>query len=162
MKRQFRADLPTWILFGGFSCFTWLIAWANSSLCLDIASLVIAVAISGLAFAWLYAFQIVLMPTKLTFRSLFRGRRSIRHDQIRKVRLTWSLQRCTRGPLRLVVEPRDGTGVREFDINAKVFSRAAINAVLDWGARVAEADDGGLRDGVVMKTLRAWKQRHET
>ena len=96
------------------------------------------------------------------FRSLFRGEKSIRHDQIRRVRLIWILQGRARGPLRLVIEPRDRSGARELDINAKVFSRAAIDAVLELGARVADADDGGLRDGVVMRTLREWKQRHKT
>ncbi len=63
--------------------------------------------------------------------------------------------------MRLVIEPRDDSGVRELDINAKVFPRAAIDAVLDLGARVAEADDGELRDGIVMRTLREWKQDHK-
>jgi hypothetical protein len=61
--------------------------------------------------------------------------------------------------MRLIVEPREGIQKRELDINAKVFSRAAINAILDLGARVAEADDGGLREGIVLKTLRGWKRR---
>lgn len=49
--------------------------------------------------------------------------------------------------------------MKGLDINAKVFSRAAIDAVLDLGAHVAEADDGGLRGGIVLKSLRDWKQR---
>ena len=77
------------------------------------------------------------------------------------MRLTLSLKR-TRGPFRLVIEPRDGSGARELDINAKVFSMAAIDAVLDLGARVAQADDGGLRQGIFMKKLREWKQGHKT
>jgi hypothetical protein len=63
--------------------------------------------------------------------------------------------------MRLVIEPRADNGVRTLDINAKVFSKAAIDAVLDLGARVAEVDDGGLRDGVVMRTLREWKQNRK-
>jgi len=64
--------------------------------------------------------------------------------------------------MRLVIEPREGSGARDLDINAKVFSRAAIDAVLALGARVAEADDGGLRDGVTLRALREWKQHHKT
>jgi hypothetical protein len=62
--------------------------------------------------------------------------------------------------LQLVIESRGGGG-RVLSINAKVFSKAAIDAVLDLGARVAEADDGGLRDGVVMRTLRERKQNRK-
>jgi hypothetical protein len=61
--------------------------------------------------------------------------------------------------MRLVIEPRDNSDAREMDINAKVFSREAIDALLDLGARVAEVDDGGLRDGIVMRSLRGWKKR---
>ncbi len=162
MNTRFRADLPAWIFIGGLSCLPWLIVWVNSRRAIDVTALLIAVAVSGFAFAWVFSFRIVLTPTEVVFRSLFRGRRSIRHDHIQRVRLAWSLTQRARGPLRLVIEPRDGSGGRELDINAKVFSRAAIEAVLDLGSRVAEADDGGLRDGVVMKTLREWKEHHKT
>ena len=64
-----------------------------------------------------------------------------------------------RGPMRLIIEPRENSKVHQLDINAKVFSQKAIDAVLELGARVAEADDGGLRDGIVLKSLRGWKQR---
>jgi hypothetical protein len=141
-----------------------LIVWGNAyaSHGIDATGLLIAVVVSAFAFAWLFSFRIVLTPDEVLFRSLFRGQQSIRHDQIKKVRLTWSLwQRGARGPMRLVIETRDSNVARELDINAKVFSRAAIDAVLDLGARVAEADDGGLRDGVVLRSLREWKQRHK-
>jgi hypothetical protein len=104
----------------------------------------------------------VLTPTEVIFRSLFGGSQSIRHEQIKIVRLTFSLKQRTRGPFRLVIEPRHGSGVRKLDINAKVFSMAAIDAVLNLGARVAEADDGGLRDGIFMKKLREWKHGKKT
>jgi hypothetical protein len=61
--------------------------------------------------------------------------------------------------MELIVEPREGKKMKELAINAKVFSRAAIDAVLDVGAQVAKSDDGGLRDGIVLKTLRDWKRR---
>jgi hypothetical protein len=65
------------------------------------------------------------------------------------------------GPLRLIIEPRKDSSVKQLDINAKVFSKKAIDAVLELGARVAEADDGGLRDGIVLKSLHDFKQRRK-
>lgn len=161
MTTRYRADLPGWIFFGGLSCFPWLIVWADSVHGFRLADWLFALIVSGFAFAWLFSFRIVITPTEVRFRSLFRGQQSLRHDQIRKVRLTWNLRNRTRGPWQLVIEPRTGSSGRELSINAKVFSKAAIDAVLDLGARVAEADDGGLRDGVAMKTLREWKQNRK-
>ncbi len=161
MNIRYRADLPAWIFVGGLSCLPWLVVWGSALRGIAVTGLLVAVVVSGFAFAWLLSFRIILTPTEVLFRSLFRGQQSIRHDQIKRVRLAWSLQRRTRGPMRLTVEPRDGSGARELDINAKVFSRAAIDAVLDLGARVAESDDGGLRDGVTMRTLREWKEHHK-
>ena len=161
MTTRYRADLPAWIFIGGLSCFPWLIVWGNSRSSIDLTALLIAIAVSGLAFAWLFSFRITLTPTEIRFRSLFRGQQSIRHDQIQRVRLAWNFQSRTRGPMRLVVEPCANSGVRELNINAKFFSKAAINAVLDLGARVAEADDGGLRDGIVMRTLRERNQNRK-
>ena len=42
----------------------------------------------------------------------------------------------------------------EMSINARVFSKAAVIAVLDLGKRIAESDDGGLLDGIAMKIFR--------
>ena len=162
MTTHHRADLPAWIFIGGLSCFPWLIVWVDSVHGFRLVNWLVALAVSGLAFGWLSSFRIVITPTEVRFRSLFRGQQSIRHDQIQKVRLAWSFQSRTRGPMRLIIEPRDGSGLRQFDINAKVFSRAAIDAVLDFGARVAEADDGRLRDGVVLRTLRQRKKKNKT
>ncbi|HZR19736.1 MAG TPA: hypothetical protein VFE51_20795 [Verrucomicrobiae bacterium] len=160
MNERYRADLPAWIFIGGLSCLPWLIVWFDWWRKIDLTALAFAIGSSGLAFAWLFSFRIALTSSEVRFRSLFRGQQSIRHDQIQRVRLTWSLRRGLRGPLRLVIEPRTGSAFRELDINAKVFSRAAIKAVLDLGTRVAESDDGGLRDGVVVKGLRKWKRPH--
>jgi hypothetical protein len=135
----YRADLPAWILIGGLSGFPWLIAWSSAPHGKDARNFLIAAGVSGFAFAWLFSFRMVLTATEVTFRSLFRGRQSIRHDEIKRVRLSWSLRGGARGP--------------------KVFSREAIDALLDLGARVAEVDDGGLRDGIVMRSLRGWKKR---
>ncbi len=155
---RYRADIPAWIFIGGLSLFPWLIVWADAVHGVDVVDLVVAITTSVFGFAWLVSFQIVITPTDLVFRSLFRGRRSIKHNEIKVVRLTWKLQR--QGPLRLIVEPRESNPARKpLTINAKIFSRAAIDEVLSLGARVAEADDGGLREGVVAKTLRDLKQR---
>jgi hypothetical protein len=154
---RYRANLPVWIFIGGLSGLTWLIAWVNAVHGIDLTSLAIAILVSAFGFAWLISFRIVITPTELIFWSLFRGKQSIRHDEIEIVRLTWKFRR--QGPLRLVVEPRESSQVKRLDINAKVFSRVAIDAVLDLGARVAKADDGGLREGVVSKTLCDWKRR---
>lgn len=156
---RYRADLPAWIFIGGLSIFPWLIVWADAVHGIDLTALAVAIIASVFGFAWLISFRIVITPTELIFRSLFRGKQSIGHDEIKKVRLSWKLWRSRKSPMRLIVEPREGGQKRELDINAKVFSRAAIDAVLDLGARVAEADDGGLRDGIVSKSLRDWKQR---
>ena len=163
MNTSYRAQAYVWIFFGGLSCMPWLAVWGNAYALhgIDATGVIFASVVSAFAFAWLFSFRIVLTPTEVIFRSLFRGRQSIRHEQIKIVRLTLSLKR-TRGPFRLVIEPRDGSGARELDINAKVFSMAAIDAVLDLGARVAQADDGGLRQGIFMKKLREWKQGHKT
>ncbi len=78
------------------------------------------------------------------------------------MRLTCNLwNRKMQGPLRLIIEPRKDSSVKQLDINAKVFSKKAIDAVLELGARVAEADDGGLRDGIVLKSLHDLKQRRK-
>ncbi len=159
-NKQFRAALPAWIFVIGLSNFPWLIVWADAVHGIRLADLLIAIVVASFAFAWLISFRIVITPTELIFRSLFRGKQSIKHGEIKKVRLAWNFWRTRKGPLRLVVEPREGNRAKKLDINAKVFSRAAINAVLDLGAQVAEADDGGLRDGIVMKSLRNWK-RHK-
>lgn len=158
---RYRAHLPVWLLFGGLSCLLWLVVWGSSSHGLDITGFAVALTVSGFILAWLLSFRIVLTETEVQFRSLFRGRESIRHDQIKKVRLTWSLRWRARGPMRLVIEPRDGSSGGELSVNAKVFSRAAIEAVLAVGARVADVDDGGLRDGVVLRAVRKWKQRRK-
>jgi len=148
--------------FGGLACFPWLIVWESLWKGTDVENLIIAVVISGFAFAWLISFQIAITSDEIIFRSLFHGKKSIRHNEIKTVRLTWNLwNRKMRGPMRLIIEPRAGCNARQLDINAKVFSQKAINAVLELGARVAEADDSGLRDGIVLKSLRGWKQRRK-
>jgi hypothetical protein len=160
MSKRYYANLPTWIFLGGLASFPWLIVWESAWKGVNVESLIIAIIISGFAFAWLISFQIAITSDEIIFRSLFRGKKRIRYDEIKMVRLTWNFwSRTMRGPMRLIIEPRKGSSVKQLDINAKVFSQKAIDAVLELGARVAEADDGGLRGGIVLKTLRDWKQR---
>ena len=108
---------------------------------------------------WLARFEIQITSDELTFRSLFGGVRRIRAGDIRLVRLGFDL-RSTGGPLRLLVEPirRD---LPQLSINAKVFSQAAIRAVLDFGKHVAAADSGDLEDGVVARTIRRRSRKDE-
>lgn len=162
MSTKYRADLPVWILMGGLSSLPWLGVWANAFMGhgIQASGVLFGVVVSAFAFAWLFSFRIVVTPTEVVFRSLFRGRQRIRHDQIKIVRLAWQL-RSSSGPMRLIIEPREGSGARQLEINAKVFSGTAVKAVLNLGARVAEADDGGLLDGVVMKKLRGLKGNHK-
>src|ERR1700690_1155373 len=104
MSKRFHASLPTWIFFGGLSIFPWLIVWESAWKGIDVKSLVIAVVISGFAFAWLISFQIAITSDEIIFRSLFRGKKSIRHDEIKIVRLTWNLwNRKMRGPMRIII-----------------------------------------------------------
>ncbi len=158
--KQYRADLPAWILFGGLSASPWLVVWASYPIKIDLTALAVAIASSAFAFAWLFSFRIVITPKELVFRSLFRGRRTLRHEEIKSVSLTWKWE-AHKGPLGLVVEPRDGTTAKPLQINAKFFSREAIHAVLDLGARVGKSDDGGLRDGVVLRNLRCYRKRRK-
>jgi hypothetical protein len=162
MSKQYRADLPAWILIGGLSNLPWLIVWGNAGLGIHLTDLLIAIIATGVGFAWLVSFRIIITPTELVFRSLFRGKQTIKHDEIKEVRLAWNFWRTRKSPLRLVVEPREGSEIKKLDINAKVFSRGAIDAVLNLGAQVAKADDGGLRDGIVLKSLRDRERRKKT
>ena len=150
--------IQTRIFIGGLSLFPWLIVWANSSHGIDFGALLIATIVTGFCLAWLGSFKITIEPTELSFRSLFHGKQIIKHSDIKMVRLEWKFWRTKKGPLRLIIEPRENSNTRKLDINAKVFSRAAINAVLDLGARVAEADDGGLRGGITLKTVKSWRR----
>jgi hypothetical protein len=101
MSKRFHASLPTWIFFGGLSSFPWLIVWESAWKGIDIESLVIAVVISGFAFAWLISFQITITSDEISFRSLCSWKKRIRHDEIKIVRLTWNLwSHKMRGPMR--------------------------------------------------------------
>jgi hypothetical protein len=158
IEKTYRPDLPAWIFIGGLSLFPWLIVWADAVHGVEREGLAIAIITSCFGFAYLISLRIVITPTELAFRNLFRGNQRIKHSEIKRLRLAW-IRRSGKGPLRLFVEPREGSLKKEMDINAKVFSRKAIRAVLDLGARVAEAEDGGLQDGIVMKYVRDWKKR---
>jgi hypothetical protein len=161
--RKYRADLPVWILCGGLCGIFWLPVWGNwyAGHGIDIFGVCFAGVISFFAFLWVYRFRIEISETELIFCGLFQGRQRIKHEDIKKVRLAWKLLKTTGGPLRLIVDTKKGSGIKELNINAKVFSGAAIDAVLELGRRVAEADDNGLRQGIVMKSLRNHKRREK-
>lgn len=151
LMKKYRADLPAWIFIGGLSSFPWFIFWVNSARGIDLTALAIAIATSGFGFIWLFSFRIIITPTEINFRSLFRGEQALKIDEIKTVRLVWKFWQARKGPLRMLVEPRDRNAAHLLEINAKVFSKKAIDAVLELGAHVGEADDGGLRDGIVLK-----------
>jgi hypothetical protein len=154
VNTRYHADLPAWIAIGGISCLVLLLAYLDVFQSGKLTGYTILfVAASLLGFAWLLSFQIVLTPDEVIFRSLFRSRRALRNEEIKKVLLTHDFRRRREGPWQLIVEPRDHS-MPDLRINAKVFPWAAIDAVLNRGAEVAEADDGGLREGVYLPIFR--------
>ena len=160
MTQHYRADFPAWIFVSVVSLLPWLAVLGSTVHGgVDVTGLALAAGVSAFSFGWLSSFRITLKPNEIVFRSLFGGRQSIPHGQVKRVRLAYSAGSSTRGPWRLVVEPQKSSGAEELNINAKVFSKAAINAVLDVGRRIAEADDGGLLDGIVVKKVRDSKRR---
>jgi hypothetical protein len=157
MSSRYRADLPAWILIGGVSCLGLLAAYLDLSQSGQLTPYsILFVGASVFGFVWLLSFKIVLTPDEVVFRSLFSGRRALRNEEIKKVLLTHDWRRRKEGPWQLIVEPSDHSA-RELRINAKVFPRAAIDAVLERGRQVAEADDGGLREGVYLPLFRQLK-----
>jgi hypothetical protein len=93
---------------------------------------------------WLAAFRIEITDTELVFRALIGGTRRIHHSDISKISLRFDLSGWG-GPLRLWVQPKSRT-VAKFSINAKVFDRDAIRAVLDLGEQVATSNPDGRRN----------------
>ncbi|HEY2093325.1 MAG TPA: hypothetical protein VGJ81_15705 [Thermoanaerobaculia bacterium] len=92
---------------------------------------VIAVA-AAICFLWIVSFRIVITDSTLTFRSLF-STADIPRASIRRSRVVVRVGPFT-GPLRLVVKVDRAAAIEgrtEIDINAKVFSRDAIRAVLE-------------------------------
>lgn len=156
MTKQYRTCLSTWIIFGTLSLLPWLIVWVNWGHTSILKNAAIPLIVSGVVIGCLASYRITITPSELYFRSLM-GTRSIRHDQIKKVQLVWITTNKGRGR-QLVIEPLAGSGAKEMRINPKTFSKAAVIAVLDLGKRVAESDDGGLLDGVVMKAIRERKE----
>lgn len=153
---RYRAELSAYIvlatIFGGMTAFATYEAFAVGRGMEKLG--VILGAVFVFVLAWLASFEIRIDEQELSFRALFSGERRIRHVDIRKIRLAFETGNGLQGPLRLIIEPTRDSGVARFSINAKVFSREAIQAVLELGRRVATADDGGLVDGLVMKHVR--------
>jgi hypothetical protein len=140
MTKRYHADLPSWIFIGGISCLPGLLfaAQVYDSRHPAPATLVLLTGTLGFAvfaLTWLAAFRIELTPTEVTYRSLFSGTQNIRTDQIKQVRLhrVYSTSGAYSGwqsGIRLIIEPHDDTSATTLDINAKIFSRAAANAIL--------------------------------
>ena len=121
-------------------------------------AVVVFAALWVFAIVWVAAFEIRITEDELMFRALFGGTKRIQRSQIRKVSLGFGLS-AWGGPLRLCVHPKTRTAPR-LSINAKVFSREALRAVLDLGEQTSAADAEGLEHGVVMRTLRKRRRRN--
>ena len=124
-RRVYRAALSTYIVFGAiFGIPSVLVAprWRDPG-----ARQILAMAAVAFAFCfiWIARFRIVITENTVYFRSLFASS----HVPRRAIQSARVMVRPSRfaGPLRLVVS-YEGRG--EIDINAKVFSREALDAVL--------------------------------
>jgi len=123
--RVYRAIASTYIVFGvifGIPFVLMASRWRDAG-ARQIAALVAAGAV--LCFIWIARFRIVITKDTLYFRSLFSSSQVPRRG-IRAAHVSFRAS-ASNGPLRLVVKVDGG---REIDINAKVFSRDAIAAVL--------------------------------
>jgi hypothetical protein len=93
-----------------------------------------------LVFAWLRRFALEVTETHLRYRTLWSERAVVRTD-IRKVSLGHSYGTYFGPVVRLTIDLAD-PGVPPLVINAKVFSREAVRAVLSLDPRTAENDQG--------------------
>lgn len=148
MRRVFRADLHTYVamtFIGGVPTVygTWVALQKPAAWELT----VVAAAFYVFLLVWTGTFRIEITDTELLFRSIIGGTKRIAHGEIQKIRLGIDFS-GRGGILRLCVTTRNA---EELSINAKVFSREAVRAVLDLGERVASADSGGLQNGVVAR-----------
>ena len=136
MTRVYRAAMSTYIVFGiifGIPGVLMASRWRDSG-ARGIVAIVAAAA--AFCFLWIARFRIVITEETLYFRSLFASSHVPRRA-IRAARVCVRPSR-TAGPLRLVVN-YDGGG--EIDINAKVFPREAIAAVLALAPDAAQGLD---------------------
>ncbi|HEY2093500.1 MAG TPA: hypothetical protein VGJ81_16610 [Thermoanaerobaculia bacterium] len=126
--RVYRAAVSTYVvfavMFGPFMVAP-LFRWRD----LGARQIFALVAVAAVfCFTWIARFRIVITEEMLYFRSLFRSAQ-VPRIAIRSAHVRFRAS-ASGGPLRLVVK-YDGGG--EIDINAKVFSREAIEAVLSLG-----------------------------
>jgi hypothetical protein len=153
-EQRFRVAISSYVIVGGI--FGGMFAFTLYATLYTHPSFWSAAASFGAVFIavliWLAVFEIRITDDELRLRSLFGGVRRIKHSEIRNVRLGFGL-RSNGGPLRLFIERNLGD-VPTVSINAKVFSRDAIRAVLDLGERVAMADSAGLEAGIAMRAIR--------
>jgi hypothetical protein len=127
--QRFKADLLAWLvavcLPGLFFVLFAIMAAAERGWGPRLGLIGLGLSVVLFGAAWVASFEIVLAPD-----SLFSGRRTIRRSDIMGVRFAWEIGNGLQGPLRVVIEPRSA-GQRSLSINAKVFSREAISAVVD-------------------------------
>ncbi len=151
--RIFRASKDGYIgfgfIFGSMLVFV-LLAYRNSPSPEALKLILLLIAVISFIFYWLSAFYIIITPEELEFRSLFGARRSIPLNEIKSVttmsfphyrgrmnpeqikarkKFGHPLWFLNPPPNQLLVYSLDDT--KNIDINAKVFSREAIRAVLD-------------------------------
>jgi len=122
--------------------------------------LALVLGVYGMAILWLRRFEIRIEDRQLIFQSLFRGRQALSFDTIESVELKLDLT-ARGGPLKLVAEPKVSTRERAMVINAKVFPREAIGAVLALGESLSHANSHGLEDGVAAKLFRKILERRK-
>ena len=154
--RRYRASRTAWIvtttIFGGFTALSgYGYIFQHPSWW---PAVMVTVAMWTFVILWLVRFEIDIGDGEISFRSLFGGVTQMQSNDVRLVRIAWDIGNGMQGPLRLRVESKQPKVVSRLDINAQVFSRAAIQAALQFGRTVGSADDGGLSDGVVVRALR--------
>jgi hypothetical protein len=129
--KTYRAAVSTYVVFGiifGIPATAFSLKWRYPQARQIVGVIVIA---GFICFLWIISFRIVITATTLRFRSLF-GSAEIPRASIRRSRVAVKMGPFT-GPLRLVVKVDRAAAINgrtEIDINAKVFSREAIKAVL--------------------------------
>ena len=125
MPRVYRAAISTYVVFGiilGVPAVALSFRWRDAG-ARHIVALIAVAAVFWVA--WIAAYRIVITEDAVHFRSLFASAKAPRRA-VRSADVVY-VPSSSAGPLRLVVK-YDGGG--EIDINAKVFSREAIQAVL--------------------------------
>ena len=95
------------------------------------AQKILAMVLAGAlaVFIWLHRFRIQITDSEIVFKSLFGGTQRISRSETADAHVKIKVG-PTNGPLRLIVQPRRGSSSKPIEINAKVFSRDTIQAVI--------------------------------